>query len=148
MVDLDHFKQVNDQWGHEAGNKVLKSVANTLLQGVRRIDSVCRYGGEELALILPGAYLKKAANVAERLRDALQQTEILWQEEPIPITASLGVAVYPSSDINDSASLIEMADRMLYQAKQGGRNRVCHPPLSDQTPETQVSPDEKRALLE
>ncbi len=148
MVDLDHFKKINDQWGHEAGNKVLKTVAEILLSGVRRIDTVCRYGGEELVLILPGAHLKRAANVAERLRETIQQTSIAWEQEPIPVTASLGVAVYPSGEINDAPSLIESADRMLYQAKETGRNQVCHPPLSDQVPETQVSLDEKKALLE
>ncbi len=148
MLDLDHFKRLNDTWGHEGGNRTLVQVALVLRQGVRRIDAVCRYGGEEMAIVLPGARLTRAVQVAERLREHIEQLRIEGGEEPIRVSASFGVAVLPSPGVTDVPSLVQAADAMLYQAKEQGRNQVCHPPLIAETPETQVSQDEKKALLE
>lgn len=148
MVDLDHFKRVNDRWGHEAGNELLKAVAQILRAGVRRIDAVCRYGGEEMAMLLPGARLGRAVQVAERLRGAIEACEVAWQGEALRLTASFGVAMFPSEAVTDAQTLIENADQLLYQAKSEGRNRVCHAPLLEHAPETQVTADEKKALLE
>jgi len=148
MVDLDHFKRLNDSWGHEAGNRTLVQVAGVLREGVRRIDAVCRYGGEEMAVVLPGARLSRAVQVAERLRERIEQLRVEGGEEPIRVTASLGVAALPTAEVIDAGSLVQVADTMLYQAKEQGRNRVCHPPLIAETPETQVTGDEKKALLE
>ncbi len=148
MVDLDHFKRLNDTWGHEAGNRTLVQVARVLRQGVRRIDAVCRYGGEEMVIVLPGTRLARGVQVAERLRECIEQLRVEGGEEPIRVSASLGVAVLPAAGVADFSSLVQAADAMLYQAKEQGRNRVCHPPLVAETPETQVSQDEKKALLE
>ncbi len=148
MLDLDHFKKVNDRWGHEAGNKALRAVAEVLHAGVRRIDTVCRYGGEEMAMVLPGTHMSRAVQVAERLRGGIEQCLVDWEGDPVSLTASFGVAVFPGADVADASGLIELADRMLYQAKSEGRNRVCHPTLLAHTPDTQVTLDEKKALLE
>lgn len=148
MVDLDFFKRVNDQWGHEAGNHALKCVADVLRDGIRRIDAACRYGGEEMVLLLPGAVQPRAVKVAERLRAAVQALRIPVARQSLRITASFGVAVYPAQDVHDAQSLIECADAQLYRAKQEGRNRVCYPPLVVDAQDTQVTADEKKALLE
>ncbi len=148
MVDLDHFKRVNDHWGHEAGNKALKTVAEILHMGVRRIDVVCRYGGEEMVIVLPGAHLSRAKQVAERLRDSIEHCPVEWEGGSFSLTASFGVAVFPGADVADAPGLIDLADRMLYLAKSEGRNRVCHPRILERMTDTQVSLDEKKALLE
>jgi len=147
IVDLDHFKRLNDGFGHEAGNLALRRVADELRLGVRKIDTVCRYGGEELVILLPGARLPMAVRVAERLRSGIEQLALEWQGETMRVTASLGVAVLPSSGASDGASLVRAADELLYQAKAQGRNRVEHPALIAEQPETQVTQDEKQALL-
>lgn len=145
MVDLDHFKQVNDRWGHEVGNQVLIQVADILRKGVRRIDTVCRYGGEEMVLVLPGTQLPKAIRAAERIRACIEQAVVPHGDLELRVSASLGVAVYPYQGVADGTALVQKADELMYQAKHEGRNRVCHLPL---VPESQVSLDEKKALLE
>jgi len=145
MADLDHFKGVNDRYGHEVGNRVLQQVADILRSGVRRIDAVCRYGGEELALVLPGTQLPRAQRVAERLRREIAHTVVPLEGQKVGVTASFGVAVFPASGVVDAVALVRQADEALYRAKTEGRNRVCHTPLP---PQAQVSLEEKRALLE
>ncbi len=120
VVDIDHFKQFNDQHGHARGDEVLKLVADRLGRGVRRGDSVCRYGGEEFALILPGADSANAMRVAENLRKTLETS-------PMPegvITISIGVAGARDRDYSSADDLFKDADRALYRAKELGRNRV------------------------
>jgi two-component system cell cycle response regulator len=148
MMDLDFFKRVNDQWGHEVGNQVLIQVADILRAGVRRIDVVCRYGGEEMVIILPGTMLSRAIEVAQRLREEIAAAHIAVAADALRITASFGVAGYPGADALDAQGLIAAADAYLYQAKNAGRNRVCHSPVPSRMRDTQVSADEKRALLE
>ncbi len=148
MADLDHFKRFNDRWGHEAGNTVLVAVAACLRRAVRRIDSVCRYGGEELAVILPGAPLGLAVQVAERLRREVAGLGVPFEGEVLRVTLSLGVAVFPAKGVEDAEALVQRADAELYRAKEAGRDRVAHPPLIEVAPESQVTPEEKRALFE
>jgi diguanylate cyclase (GGDEF)-like protein len=118
MVDVDHFKKVNDTHGHVAGDNVLKGVAEILRKKVRG-GSAFRYGGEEMAVLLPKAPLEDAAAVAERLRAAIEAKKIAG----IRVTASFGVAEL-DGQVADPAGFVEHADRALYASKQGGRNRV------------------------
>ncbi|MFT3698792.1 MAG: diguanylate cyclase [Kofleriaceae bacterium] len=119
MVDLDHFKQVNDHYGHAAGDAVLRAVAQLLRFRLRAYDIVCRYGGEELAVIVPGANAENAVGIADKLRKAI--SELTVPEAPKEITASFGVAVFPYHEADE---LFLAADRALYRAKANGRNRV------------------------
>ena len=131
FVDLDHFKHINDTYGHRAGDTVLREVAHRLTTIVRLEDLVGRYGGEEFAILLTDTPLDRATQVAQRLRSTLAETPCLWETEEqeqgflsIPITASIGVAVYREHGVTRDA-LIEAADRAMYHAKHTGRNRVC-----------------------
>ena len=94
MIDLDHFKRINDTYGHEYGNQALRFFAILLREGVRRIDIPCRYGGEEFALILPGTRLPQAARTAERMRQTLEDSSIDLAGHRITMTASFGVSAY------------------------------------------------------
>ena len=130
FVDLDHFKRVNDSWGHRAGDAILHEVAMRLSANVRQEDFVGRYGGEEFAVILTGVDVVGASQTAERLLTALHAEPCYWETEdsqgvvPISISGSLGVAVYQLHGTTRE-ELIESADNAMYQAKRGGRNRVC-----------------------
>lgn len=121
LLDIDHFKKVNDTYGHQAGNEVLQVVGRCLMDQTRRIDVVCRFGGEEFAAILPACSLDKAFECAERIRNALADLKINVGDQLISITVSLGVAELSPGMTSDE--LIEWADKALYQAKSEGRNR-------------------------
>ena len=124
MLDLDHFKRVNDTFGHLAGDTVLREVAELLKSKCRSGDIVSRFGGEEFMLILPSASLEYATRRADALRDAIGHLTLLFESRPLgPITVSLGVAVFPDHGLTSEA-LIQTADSALYRAKQGGRDRV------------------------
>lgn len=123
MCDLDHFKKLNDGFGHPAGDAVLQAFAAILGQEIRTYDIACRYGGEEFALILPGANVMEAAGVCERIRKALE-SRVFRKYPNMRVTGSFGVTDRPITGANDPAGWIEAADRALYSAKQGGRNRV------------------------
>ena len=124
MLDVDHFKQVNDRWGHQAGDQALRSVAAICRKSLRDIDVLCRYGGEEFSVLLPGTDANGALDAAERLRHAVSQlSEMSPNGEPIPLTISLGVALRNESD-EDYRTVLSRADMALYQAKREGRNRV------------------------
>lgn len=123
LVDIDHFKHVNDTWGHEAGDHVLQRVARLLSDAVRTVDTCARYGGEEIALLLPQTALTGAVDLAERLRRTLSERPVYYHGTEIPVTASFGVSSYPESAGTHDA-LVTTADRALYEAKSAGRNRV------------------------
>ncbi|NJK30589.1 MAG: diguanylate cyclase, partial [Acaryochloris sp. SU_5_25] len=124
MVDIDHFKQLNDTYGHQAGDLALCEVAQLLQREVRPGDIVCRYGGEEFGVILPKATTADGYAIAERIRLAiLESPVILASQQKITMTASLGVATFPV-DADTRERLIQRADQALYAAKHGGRNRV------------------------
>src|ERR1700723_2753521 len=124
MFDVDHFKAVNDQFGHPGGDDALRQLADRALRGVRSIDLVARLGGEEFVVVMPETSLPAATMVAERLRRAVagEPFFIHATSERQPITISIGVAVAQSGDTGDT--LLQRADDALYQAKNGGRNRV------------------------
>jgi diguanylate cyclase (GGDEF)-like protein/PAS domain S-box-containing protein len=124
MLDIDHFKRVNDQFGHGAGDHVLRSVAYYCLTSLRAVDVVGRYGGEEIAMILPETDSAHAQRVAERLRQTLAQANIETEYGPLQITVSLGIATATPQDSLPLETLINRADQALYQAKRAGRNRV------------------------
>ena len=123
MLDLDHFKKLNDTYGHPAGDAALRSLARLLHQHLRKGDQAARYGGEEFVVILPGSDAERSHGAAERLRSALQKHRFVFEGARIPLTASLGVAVWPA-DGREAEALVAAADRALYAAKQAGRNRV------------------------
>lgn len=146
MIDLDHFKQVNDVWGHEVGNQVLKLTARLIKQVTRQLDIQCRYGGEEFVVILPSTTLLLASQVAERLRKKIQQSEIVVGDQTLNVTASIGVSVRLSHETGTASELIKAADACLYQAKAEGRNQVCFNGFEPEEEGT-VSGDEKAALM-
>jgi len=123
MIDIDHFKRINDNYGHSAGDKVIKFVAKTLRLSAREQDIVSRYGGEEFLLVLPGLDLDAAARVGERLRQSIKHDFHDKFTASRDLTVSLGVAAY-GPDINSPADLVSHADKALYAAKNNGRNRV------------------------
>ncbi|MDT7690134.1 MAG: hypothetical protein QOE46_2893 [Acidobacteriota bacterium] len=121
LLDIDHFKRVNDSHGHDAGDAALRILAGALREEVRGVDTAARYGGEEFAIILPQAGPEGALVVAERLRSRIEKTDVPGVG---CITASIGVATFPL-DASSRELLVTTADRALYQAKRSGRNRVC-----------------------
>ena len=126
LIDVDHFKRVNDQRGHLAGDTVLAAIASTLTQAVRNEDVVARYGGEELVVLSRAIGDDGAHNLAERLRKTVDALRTKIEEEPpVHVTISVGVAVYPTIEVGNANQLTAAADRALYQAKDGGRNRVA-----------------------
>lgn len=130
MGDLDHFKRVNDGYGHRAGDEVLRAFAKLLTTNSRGSDVDCRYGGEEFLLILPGSTNQTACRRAEALRAALAATAVPFEGAEIAVTGSFGVATYPEHALTGDA-LIGAADRAMYAAKESGRNRVvCYSELA------------------
>ena len=124
FADLDHFKAINDEYGHEVGDMVLRSVASLLVAQLRRIDYVFRYGGEEFAILLPGTDLDEAARTARRLCQAVRTNELTLESgEKLRVGLSIGVAVFPEH-AEDERVLLRRADLAMYQAKKDGRNCV------------------------
>lgn len=125
MTDIDLFKAINDRHGHITGDEVIKKVAETLSRSLRSTDSVCRYGGEEFCIILPGVDLYEAQNMAERARHSIEQLEILDEADNIRVTITSSFGISSSEHQPESlADLIDRADKALYQSKHSGRNRV------------------------
>ena len=123
VADIDFFKKVNDTYGHEGGDAVLRQVAQTFQEGVRQVDICARYGGEEIAVLLRQTGIDGGREFAERLRKAIETRGIRFSGREIPVTASFGVSCYPDAARTHDA-LFPSADRALYQAKAEGRNRV------------------------
>jgi diguanylate cyclase (GGDEF)-like protein len=124
MIDIDHFKRVNDRYGHPTGDQVLQFLASKLISTARDTDIVGRYGGEEFAIFLSGSGGKAAMELAERLRAPIEKTSFNVEDEEIRITISLGVAEYNENNPN-LETLVARADQALYVAKHKGRNRVA-----------------------
>ena len=124
MLDVDHFKRINDTYGHDAGDVALREVANVLRQATRAEDLVARYGGEEFVLALPVAAPEHAADRAERVRKGLATRRFYAEGQPLRITASVGLAYSPPSRPRPAPALISAADQCLLQAKGAGRDRV------------------------
>jgi diguanylate cyclase (GGDEF)-like protein len=124
LADVDHFKSINDTWGHHAGDQVLVELAARLRSCVRAADSTARWGGEEVLLVLPNTDAMVAAEVAERVRVAVDSRPFTVDGRPLPVTVSLGVAVSHAPVADEWEELVRLADEALYRAKAGGRNRV------------------------
>jgi diguanylate cyclase (GGDEF)-like protein len=139
MIDVDHFKTVNDEHGHLAGDETLKMVAFVLRGAVRKEDVLARYGGEEFVVIARETLLEGARVLAERIRRAVERSHCAWQGRDLGVTVSIGVTV--SVGLNQfvegrsERELLEAADRALYLAKQGGRNRVVALPMEPGAPQ-------------
>jgi diguanylate cyclase (GGDEF)-like protein len=132
MLDIDHFKRINDRYGHVAGDGVLREVAAVIRESTRAEDLVARYGGEEFVVALPVSTPQLATERAERIRCNLAARTIYAGNDEIRVTASLGLAFGPSGGSRHEVALIMAADQALYQAKAEGRNRVVYGGLATQ----------------
>lgn len=124
-IDVDHFKLINDRFGHQVGDEVLRELSQRLQSGIRNIDYAARYGGEELAIILPELDEVKAIEMAERLRQMVEETQMVIDgPDEVAVTISVGVAAFPTHGTTPE-HLFRAADQAMYRAKQKGRNQVC-----------------------
>jgi diguanylate cyclase (GGDEF)-like protein len=128
MADVDHFKQINDRYGHKAGDLMLRALGDLMKSCVRSADIVCRYGGEEFVIIMPGASAPTVDRCAEEIRSRFQALSVESEDQKINATISLGAAIYPLHGSNVDDVFIK-ADRAMYQAKQRGRNQVVVSPI-------------------
>ena len=146
MFDLDHFKQVNDSWGHDFGNTALVQTATSLQKAVRKLDIPCRYGGEEFAVILPSTNLLIGIRVADRIRKMIASTPLQQGEKDVNLTVSAGVDVFLASQNETPEEFTKRTDQYLYTAKREGRNCVRHAATGLAKDKRNVSQDEKDAL--
>lgn len=146
IIDADHFKTINDSYGHLSGDKVLITLAGIIQNAIRKVDIACRYGGEEFAVILPATPLMVAIQVVERIRSSIAETEFSIESGNINVTVSIGLTSFTGSDTDASAQILARADAELYRAKHEGRNRVCYS-ASEKSLKSLVSRSEKDALL-
>ncbi len=124
IFDLDHFKKLNDNYGHDAGDYVLKNMADVIRKnGVREDDTFARYGGEEFVILLPKTNLKQSYEIAERLRKLVESHDFIYESNKLPVTASIGVADYRQGVVTGT-DLFKRADDAVYKSKEGGRNQV------------------------
>ncbi len=126
LFDLDKFKVVNDTYGHDAGDLILKEVCSAIKRLVRPTDTFGRFGGEEFVILLPRTTLDQAFRFAEVIRQTVERLKIIYNNTHIPVTVSIGCA-HITNEMTDSSQLLKMADVLVYQSKQGGRNRVSRP---------------------
>ena len=119
MIDIDDFKQFNDTYGHIEGDNALKKISETLKENCRKIDILCRYGGEEFSLILPANNKREAYRLGQRIRKSVEKKDFLRKK----FTISVGIATFPE-DARDKKTLISKADQALYKAKRNGKNQV------------------------
>jgi diguanylate cyclase (GGDEF)-like protein len=123
MIDLDHFKRINDTYGHEAGDIVLKAIADILTEQSRRGDFACRYGGEEFVVAMPNVTMDIAYERAEMLRQSLNLLSVPYEYYSLSVTISIGIACFPENGQTREA-LLRAADRALYAAKEAGRDHI------------------------
>ena len=124
MIDIDHFKIINDTFGHAAGDEVIRKLGNIIRDNFRKTDIIGRLGGDEFAVFLKGASIEEAKKSAEKLLKTVEETEIIYEEEKINITISIGAATTSDTTDNDIENVLKLADDALYKAKAKGRNRI------------------------
>jgi diguanylate cyclase (GGDEF)-like protein len=124
MADIDHFKAINDRYGHLVGDAVLKEMARVIKENIREIDFMGRYGGEELSVVFTETDTREARYACERIRRAIESKSLRVYDEELKVSISLGLSTFPEHAL-EAGALIEKADEALYQAKKEGRNRVC-----------------------
>ena len=124
LFDIDHFKAVNDTYGHQAGDKVLRTVADAARSVLREGDTLLRYGGEEFLAVLPGAGTDDLDQLGDRIRREIEASVTSDQHQEIRVTVSLGAVAFPSTDVTDIDDLVRHADAAMYVAKSAGRNRL------------------------
>ena len=147
MIDLDHFKKINDTYGHESGNKALQWATKIWRDNIRRIDIPCRYGGEEFAIILPGISIHQAVRTAERLRALLRNSPIKLKNKKVKLKASFGVNTYDGIENLSVEAFIEKTDGFLLQAKKKGRDCVYYDKkMMIQIP-TEITDEEREELF-
>jgi len=125
MLDIDHFKKVNDSYGHQCGDEILEKLARILDENCRVIDLLARYGGEEFCVIMPNADAEAGLKLAERLRRNIAEHVFAYEQIEVKLTVSIGLAVYPADGIGNEDDLIRAADEACYEAKRRGRNCAC-----------------------
>jgi diguanylate cyclase (GGDEF)-like protein len=126
LADIDHFKSVNEEHGYEAGNLVLEQLAEICRGAVRTTDVVCRYVGEVFAIIFPETHLNLAVKVADRIRQEIANTPIRLENSEVNVTVSMGASVYVKTSVIELVDFVDSVDKFLNEAKQSGRNCICH----------------------
>lgn len=144
MIDLDHFKQINDNFGHQFGDKILRRIAQVAKGAVRESDFLARYGGEEFVLLLPNTPYEGATVLADRLLELVRSQKFEYEGQALSVTISMGISSFVEDHIRSTEQLVEYADRALYQAKASGRDRIClHSTITDSVqqrlPQLQIS---------
>ncbi len=125
LLDIDHFKKINDSYGHQVGDEALIVVANILTELTRTVDTVARIGGEEFAILLPDTNRLGTAVLAERIRKTIEREQFVVTDKIVQITASIGIASFGVDRAQSIDQLLVVADNRLYMAKESGRNRIC-----------------------
>ena len=143
LAGIDHFKAVNDEHGHEAGNEVLKQIAAICRGELRTTDVVCRYVGEVIAIIFPETHLNLAVKVADRIRREIAETPIQVDGGEVRVTVSMGASVYVKTSVIDLVDFIDSVDRFLNEAKQSGRNCICHIDFNELRSVTEIGAPER-----
>ncbi len=147
MLDLDHFKRINDDYGHQSGNRALQWCCKIWRENLRRIDLPCRFGGEEFAVILPGNRLPQVVRAAERLRVVLTDSPVKLDGNLISLTASFGADAFGGREKLSAEAFIKRTDQFLLEAKAQGRDRVCYDETKVAVAPTEVTGEEREALF-
>ena len=143
LADIDHFRSINDEQGREAGNAVLQQVAEICLGEVRTTDVVCRYGGEMFAIVFPETHLNFAVKVADRIRQEIAETSLQTEAGEIKVTVSMGASVYVKTSVIDLVDFVDSVDRFVQEAKQSGRNCICHIDYAELRSVTEIGAPER-----
>ena len=143
MAEVDHFETINDEHGREAGNQVLKRLADICRGEVRTTDLVCRYGGEVFAIVFPETHLNIAVKVADRIRLQIADTPVELDNGEVKVTVSMGASVYVKTSVIDLVEFVDSVDKFLYEAKQSGRNCICHIDYNELRSVTEIGAPER-----